>query len=60
MDIIEIPRSDVDDTPTLYMNSGNNNWRAAGIALTENPYKRADRRGRARLRPGWLDGSGSL
>jgi len=38
MDIIEIPRSGTAGSPTLYLNSGTNDWSAAGIALTDSAY----------------------
>ncbi|MDH2067734.1 Ig-like domain-containing protein [Pantoea sp. GD03673] len=38
MDIIEIPRSGTSGSPTLYLNTGTNNWRTAGITLTDSDY----------------------
>ncbi|KEY59683.1 hypothetical protein SRDD_14040 [Serratia sp. DD3] len=38
MDIVEVPRSGVTASPALYLNTGTNNWSAAGIALTATTY----------------------
>ena len=36
MDIIEVPRSDVNGAPMLYTNTGSNNWGTSKVSLTGN------------------------